>query len=418
MNKNIFWISRRLRLTGATGENTSTGALIAVIGVALAVMVMEMTLCIVSGFKAEIQNKIVGFDAQITIGRPYDYVTGEQEEFITKTKELDNILLNTGNNQLASLSISLPAMLKTEDNFSGVIFIGHDKFHKTDFEEGNMIDGVFPDYESVESENEIVISRSIANELNLSLKDKCFVYFFADSALKSRKVEIAGIYESNLTEYDKAIVYSSMSFLQKVMAVDSITGTHFEIAGYRIDDIADKALILQNTLMDNVQKGMIDKLYPVTTVLQSGAIYFNWLALLDTNVIVIFILMTAVAIFTLVSSLFLIVLDRIPTIGVMKSLGADNSFVSGVFLNLGFRLAIRGLVIGNVLGLGLCLLQHITGVVSLDPQMYYLTKVPVKIEIIPLIVLNISIMIISLMILYLPAKSASKIDPTKSMRYE
>ena len=417
MNKNIFWISGKLRLTGATGENTSIGSVIAVIGVALAVMVMELTLCIVSGFKEEIQNKIVGFDAQITIGRPYDYSTGEQEEFITKTKELDNILGNNGDNNV-SLSISLPAMLKTDDNFAGVIFIAHDKFHETDFEEGNIINGTFPDYGSVESENEIVISKSIADELSLSIDEKCFVYFFADSALKSRKVEIAGIYESNLTEYDKAIVYSSMPFLQKVMAVDSLTGTHLEIAGYKIDDISDKALILQNTLMDNVQKGTIEKLYPVTTVLQSGAIYFNWLALLDTNVIVIFILMTAVAIFTLVSSLFLIVLDRIPTIGVMKSLGADNAFVSGIFLNLGFRLAIRGLIIGNVLGLGVCLLQNFTGMFSLDPQMYYLTKVPVKIEILPLIILNISILLISLMILYIPAKSASKIDPTKSMRYE
>ena len=394
------------------------GAVIAVIGVALAVMIMELTLCIVSGFKSEIRNKIIGFDAQITIGSPYNYATGEQEEYVSKTMSLDSILKDVGIYNSTSLSISLPAMLKTDDNFAGQIFISHDRTHNADFEKNNIIDGKYPDYDSLPNENAIVISKAVAKDLKLSVNDKCYVYFFADSALKSRRVEVAGIYESNLTEYDKVIAYSSMPFLQKVMGIDSISGSHLEVSGFRVDEISDQAGLIQNNLTDCLQKGILDKLYPVSTVLQSGAIYFNWLALLDTNVIVIFILMMAVAIFTLVSSLFLIVLDRIPTIGVLKSLGADNSFVTYVFLNLGFRLAIKGLIIGNILGIGLCLLQQFTGLVSLDPEMYYLTKVPVKIEILPLILLNIGVMLISLMILYLPARSASKIDPTKSMRYE
>ena len=418
MNKNIFWISGRLRLTGATQEKTSMGAVIAVIGVALAVMIMELTLCIVSGFKSEIRNKIIGFDAQITIGSPYNYATGVQEEYVSKTMSLDSILKDVGIYNSTSLSISLPAMLKTDDNFAGQIFISHDRTHNADFEKNNIIDGKYPDYDSLPNENAIVISKAVAKDLKLSVNDKCYVYFFADSALKSRRVEVAGIYESNLTEYDKVIAYSSMPFLQKVMGIDSISGSHLEVSGFRVDEISDQAGLIQNNLTDCLQKGILDKLYPVSTVLQSGAIYFNWLALLDTNVIVIFILMMAVAIFTLVSSLFLIVLDRIPTIGVLKSLGADNSFVTYVFLNLGFHLAIKGLIIGNILGIGLCLLQQFTGLVSLDPEMYYLTKVPVKIEILPLILLNIGVMLISLMILYLPARSASKIDPTKSMIYE
>ena len=152
--------------------------------------------------------------------------------------------------------------------------------------------------------------------------------------------------------------------------------------------------------------------------MQTGAMSFNWLSLLDTNVIVIFVLMLCVALFTLVSSLYLIVLDRIPTIGIMKSIGASKNWLSQLFVNIGMKLAVTGIIIGNAAGLGICILQQHTGFIGLDPEMYYLSQVPVKMEVLPMIFLNLGMLLLSWLILYIPSRSAARIDATESMRYE
>ena len=415
----VFWIARRLRITGTSGDKHSAGAVIAVAGVALAVMVMEITLAVVSGFKSEITRKITGFDSQITIERPYDYASGLQKEYISLSPEIMSSVPDINAEGVkASLSMQLPGMIKTDSDFAGTIFIGRDSKHDVTFERGNIIDGVFPDYSDEAKQNDIVISGITANALGLSPGDKVFVYFFIDNSLKTRKVSIAGIYESYLSEYDKAIVYASMDFLQKVAGIDQSSGTHLELSGYDPEMIEAKGKEIEYELNYSSADGQLNKYYPVTTIMQTGAMYFNWLSLLDTNVIVIFVLMLCVALFTLVSSLYLIVLDRIPTIGIMKSIGASKNWLSQLFVNIGMKLAVTGIIIGNAAGLGICILQQHTGFIGLDPEMYYLSQVPVKMEVLPMIFLNLGMLLLSWLILYIPSRSAARIDATESMRYE
>ena len=415
----VFWIARRLRITGTSGDKHSAGAVIAVAGVALAVMVMEITLAVVSGFKSEITRKITGFDSQITIERPYDYASGLQKEYISLSPEIMSSVPDINAEGVkASLSMQLPGMIKTDSDFAGTIFIGRDSKHDVTFERGNIIDGVFPDYSDEAKQNDIVISGITANALGLSPGDKVFVYFFIDNSLKTRKVSIAGIYESYLSEYDKAIVYASMDFLQKVAGIDQSSGTHLELSGYDPEMIEAKGKEIEHELNYSSADGQLNKYYPVTTIMQTGAMYFNWLSLLDTNVIVIFVLMLCVALFTLVSSLYLIVLDRIPTIGIMKSIGASKNWLSQLFVNIGMKLAVTGIIIGNAAGLGICILQQHTGFIGLDPEMYYLSQVPVKMEVLPMIFLNLGMLLLSWLILYIPSRSAARIDATESMRYE
>ena len=415
----VFWIARRLRITGTSGDKHSAGAVIAVAGVALAVMVMEITLAVVSGFKSEITRKITGFDSQITIERPYDYASGLQKEYISLSPEIMSSVPDINAEGVkASLSMQLPGMIKTDSDFAGTIFIGRDSKHDVTFERGNIIDGVFPDYSDEAKQNDIVISGITANALGLSPGDKVFVYFFIDNSLKTRKVSIAGIYESYLSEYDKAIVYASMDFLQKVAGIDQSSGTHLELSGYDPEMIEAKGKEIEYELNYSSADGQLNKYYPGTTIMQTGAMYFNWLSLLDTNVIVIFVLMLCVALFTLVSSLYLIVLDRIPTIGIMKSIGASKNWLSQLFVNIGMKLAVTGIIIGNAAGLGICILQQHTGFIGLDPEMYYLSQVPVKMEVLPMIFLNLGMLLLSWLILYIPSRSAARIDATESMRYE
>lgn len=414
-----FWISKRLRLSGSSGEKRSAGAVIAVIGVSLAVMVMEITLAVVSGFKSEISHKIMGFDAQITIGRPYDYATGQQKETITLTPELAIAVSESQREgSVLSLSAQLPAMIKTDDDFAGVVFIGHDKFHDFSFEYSNIREGFFPNDECEDGKFEIAISRHTANQLMTRVGDRLYVYFFVNGNLKTRRVTVSGIYDSNLGEYDKMVAYAPLALLQNVMEVDSVTGTQLEVTGLDLPDVDGCAIEIQQSLGDAMQSGRLDDFYPVNTVLQSGAIYFNWLSLLDTNVVVIFILMLCVALFTLVSSLYLIVLDRVPTIGLLKSIGASRKWLIRLFVSLGMRLAALGIVIGNIIGLGFCQLQESMGIIKLDPEMYYLNEVPIRLEILPLIMLNLGVVLVSFMILFIPARSAAKIDPTESIRFE
>lgn len=413
----VFWVARRLRLAGSSGEKHSAGASIAVAGVALSVVVMEITLAVVVGFKSEITRKITGFDSQITIERPYDYTSGLQSDCISIAQISDRLPWITTDDK-ASLSVRLPAMIKTDNDFAGMIFAAHDQAHDFSFEKSNIVDGAFPDYTAADSENYIVISRHTAKALNMGVGDKVYLYFFIGNSLKTRRGQIAGIYESYLAEYDKAIAYASMPMLQKVAGIDSVSGTHIELSGYALDEIASRGHETDYNLNYNPQDGQPDLYYPVTTILQTGAIYFNWLSLLDTNVVVIFILMLCVALFTLVSSLYIIVLDRIPTIGILKSIGASRGWLSYLFVNMGMKLALLGLVAGNVIGLGLCMLQLHTGLMKLDAEMYYLSQVPVKLEFWPMLLLNVAMLLISWLILFVPSRSAAKIDATESMRYE
>ncbi len=415
--KTAFWISNRMRLS--SGDSNSAGAVIAVAGVALAVMVMEITLAVVSGFKSEITRKITGFDSQITIACPYDGVSGEQDDMIRLTPDLMEYITDNGRIDLSpSVSVHLPAMLKTDDDFAAILFVGHDEAHDLSFEKENIVEGIFPDYSLEENSDKIVVSAPVASGLKLNIGDNIYAYFFIDGSVKTRKVGIAGIYKSNLTEYDKTVAYAPVSLLQKLIGADSDGGTLIEIGGLSVDDIDLQGIALQQRLTDAFSAGDLDKFYPVTTVKQSGAIYFNWLSLLDTNIVVIFVLMLCVALFTLISSLYMIILDRIPAIGILKSIGASRRWLTRLFVNIGMRLAVMGMIVGNVFGLGICMLQSYTGLLKLDPQMYYLDVVPIEVEPGPMLLLNLGVILVAWLILFVPARSAARIDATESMRYE
>lgn len=419
-NNTVIYISRKLRLSGSSGEGRSAGAVIAVAGIAIALAVMEITLAVVSGFKSEIAHKIMGFDAQITVNRPFDYSTGRQADYITLTPDLKSLIEKSADNDAnVALCVQLPAMIKTEDDFAGLIFTGYDSNHDFSFERNNLTDGVLPEDELPDGRFPVAISGKTASDLGLNVNDELFAYFFIDNSLKSRKLKVCGIYTSNLGEYDKTIAYAPIGQMQKVMGVDSVSGSKIEITGVAdISDIQDIGANLQNLL--NIYNPDEDKAeyYPVTTVLQTGAIYFNWLSLLDTNVVVIFIIMSCVALFTLVSSLYLIILDRIPTIGLLKALGMSMRRISALFVSMGMRLTIIGMVFGNIIGIAVCLLQEKTAFVRLDPAMYYLDKVPVSINPLTIIILNIAALAVAWLVLFVPSRSAAKIDATSTMNFK
>lgn len=413
MNLSLY-ISRRLSFSNGTKQRTPVNVVIAVIGVALAIIVMELTLAIVFGFKTEITRKVMGFDAQVAVLPAYDYKAGD----IVATISLDDTLKDAIHECLPQASVVLtmkqPGVLKTSDNFSAIVFkASDDKTYDFEFEKGNLVEG-----EIAHNDNTITVSTSLARQLNLGLGDKIDAYFFVNNAIKARRPRIVGFYESNFGDYDNLIAYAPLGWLQDVAAVDSITGTRIELRGLNNEDITTAADLLQDHLITKAQEGTFTQVYPVDNVRHTGAMYFSWLDLLDTNVVMIFILMACVSGFTLISSLFILILERIKMIGLLRSLGMTKMDMRQIFVYLAIRLVIIGMIVGNVIGLGIIFAQYYFEFIPLNPDMYYLNSVPVLINKWHIVALNVGVIVISWAVLILPSHLAATISPAKTMRYE
>lgn len=416
-----FWIASRLRLNDTGSGANTTGVVIASIGVAVAVIIMEITLGVVLGFKTGITGRVLGFDPDVTVLPAYDYESGESAEHIVASDQIRTLVEDAHPGAKVSLRLSQPGILKTDSDFAAVYFTAFDRNHDYAFERGNIVEGEFPDFESDGSRSSIVISRATARSLGLGVGDKITATFIVDEAVKSRRFTISGLYESGFEERDNTGAYASLRALQSVAGVDSLTGTQIDVrfpTESQGADTEEAAAAIQGALVNAYSDGSIPVLHPVDHIRHTGAVFFNWLDLLDTNVVVIFILMLCVAGFTLVSSMFIIILERIPTIGLLRSVGATKSTVERIFVAMAMRIVIIGLIAGNAIGLGFLLVQRHFHVLSLDPKMYYLSTVPVEINWTWMLVLNIGVVAAAYLILILPSRLAGSISPASTLRYE
>lgn len=403
-----------MRLRRGAPSSTATGVVIAVAGVALALMVMELSLAIVTGFKDEIRAKVTGFEAPVSVLPPYDVLTGNSAGDFVFSDTLARVIADALPGSQPSATLRRQAILKTDSDFAAVECVAHDSRHDRTFELSNMVDGYFP----ATPGDSIVISSPLASTLSVGCGDKIYLYFFIDGNVKARRAYIAGLYRSNFSEFDRSVVYAPLEMLQHLGQPDAAPVTSVDIEGIAPADIPAASEALQARLVESYRAGDISGLHPVTDILTTGALYFNWLDLLDTNVVVIFILMACVAAFTLISSLFIIILDRVPTIGILRALGVSRSGVSRIFVITAMRLVGAGMLIGNICGLGLAMLQQHTRLLPLDPEMYYLPYVPVEIHWGAMLALNAAVAAAAWLILILPARLAARIDPASTMRYE
>ena len=411
-----LWFSKKLKLNaGGSGAN-ATGITIAVAGVALALAIMECTIAIVGGFKQQITDKIMGFEGQISVLPAFDYSTSQSASTLEASDTLIDFITSEMPDAKVVMKFNQPGILKTPNNFAGAYFIGYGDNYDYTFEKGNLIDGRFPNLQ--ESDKEICISSAMSERLGLAIGDKVDACFFIDNAIKSRRYEVAGIYNTGFSDYDDTIIFAPIASLQKVANADSLACTSLSLYGINQDDIETDSESLQIKLIDQYRSGKWGELYPVDNVKHTGALYFNWLNLLDTNVIVIFILMSCVAAFTLISSIFILILDHIPTIGLLKALGASNAKIRNIFNFLAMKIVGWGVLIGNVFGLGLLYMQSKFELISLNPEMYYLPYVPVAINWWWIILLNVCLICLAWCLLIIPSRSAAKISPSATLNFE
>lgn len=408
------YISRRLRLSPSEGGRRSPAVAIAIAGVALAIVVMMATVAIVTGFQNSIRQKVMGFEAPIVLAPLGNYIGGETKT-LTLSPPIEEAIKAAAPGAEVVGRLQQGAILKSQEGFAGVelLSIAQGGNDASAFEQEILSEGHLP-----ETKNEIAISSLTAKALEVGVGEKLDLLFFIDGGVRMRRLEVSGLYASNFDDYDRLRAYTTYDFIAGVRHLAPEHNDRLELRNIPLEDVDATAQRLQAALMSSHARGTLDQGVMVNTVFESGAMYFNWLSLLDANVVVILVIMALVSGFMLVSCLLILILQRLRMIGVLKSLGSTNRQIARIFLYLGMRVVGIGMVIGNVVGIALLLIQRQWHPVALDPKSYYLSYVPVEIHWQPIVWLNLGVVALALVLMLLPTAVVSRISPSSTMRYE
>lgn len=384
-------------------------------GIAVGLMVMIVSLAVVMGFKREVSQKVIGFGSHIqlcSLTQTTDYVmmpvltTDSLERVVRKIDGIDHI-------QKYATTLGI---LKTEDNFVGLTFFGIGEDYDRTFFERSMVEGEMPKFSSKESGNKIMISRKVANSLNVEVGDKVYAYFMGSKNLRARRFVIKGIYETNLSDYDSNYAFTDIYTVRKLNGWDDTMSSGYQMTVKNFDDV--------DWINEHVRAKICIHLdsngatYGSFSIRQMAAHTFAWLEVLDMNVLMILILMICVSSFTIVSGLLIIMLERINMIGTLKALGATNMTIRRIFVNFSVMLVGKGLIIGNLLGLLFCWLQDTFHIVKLDASIYYIDSVPIEYNWIYFIAVNLITLLISSLVIFGSSFLISLSKPVKAMRFE
>ena len=388
---------------------------IATIGVAIGLAVMIISVCVVLGFKHTIRDKVVGFGSHITVADFMTIHANENTPIVINDSLMNTIKKAPGVDHVQRFAMK-QGILKTDSDFLGVMFKGVAEDFDARFIRQNMNEGQFPAFSSAKSSNKIVISQMMADLLHLKTGDRLFTYFFDQDNVRARRFTIEGIYQTNLTMFDKVIVYTDLYTANHLNGWDDDQCTGAEITLKDFNQLGET----YQYIVDHVNRATdrYGATYTSSTIKNSYPAIFSWLDLLDLNVWIILGLMVCVAGFTMISGLLIIILERTNMIGVLKAIGATNTTIRHTFLWFAVFIIGKGMLIGNLLGLGLVALQRFTGLVRLDPTTYYVSTVPVELNIPLILLINIATLLISVIVLIAPSYLISHIHPAKSMRYD
>lgn len=412
-----FYIAKRIRTSEQKGGNGKAipSLNIAVIGMTTAIVIMILSITVVCGFKSEISSKIYNLDSHIKIRSLSSYSGGEEFQPIADTDVIDT-LADTYREEIKTIGLiaEKSVVLKTQEDFKGIVYRGVDKNYDWSYWKSIIIDGRTPQVNDSSNVAEIIISKFTANQLKLSVGDKIYTYFI-DDKVKIRNSKIVGIYNSDLEDFDKTYILGNIRQIQSVNGWDDNTGTYIGIDCRNSDNIDELANNIYNSLNNNDTSNDV---WQISTTTKSNLSYFTWLGLLDMNVLIILIIMLAVTSFTIISAMLMIVLERVRMIGILKTLGSENRFIRKIFIFLTFKLIFKSLIIGNLIGLITTLLQHTFHIIKLDAEAYYVSYVPVEINWIYILLLNIGIISVAYISLIAPSHIISKIEPNKTVRFE
>jgi len=413
-----LYIARRIFSAKENRNNLSHRIVnIALFGIILGLVVLILSVAIVTGYKSEVGRKVIGFGSHLQIVN-LDSNQSFETSPISQDQPFLNDLKNIEGIRHVQVFATKPGIIRTDDEIQGVVLkgIGPD-FDWSFFQENKVAGEPFHVQDTLRS-NKIWVSKHIADLLKLKLGDDLTMFFLSESEAvpRQRKFELAGIYKTSLEEFDRMFVLVDINHIRKLnnWKNDEVSG--FEILVNDFNKLTEQEKAVRNLLLSNTNPDA-----PVLHVVSIKDKYrniFDWLSLLDMNVWVILALMVLVAGFNMVSSLLVIILERTQMIGILKAMGARNWSIRKVFLYFSVMLILKALIWGNLLGIGIYLIQQYTHVLKLDPTSYYLEYVPINLTIFHMILLNVSTVVITILMLLLPSYFITKISPEKTIRFE
>lgn len=415
MNLPLF-IAKHLYSATDSRQKVSRPAMrIATAGVSIGLAVMLISVSVVFGFKHTIRDKVIGFGSHITVAN-FMSLHGRELAPICMDDSMMRVIRSLDGVKHVQRYAIKQGILKTDSDFLGVAFKGIANDYDTTFIHDNMVEGVIPAFSDTVSTNKILVSKIMADRLRLNAGDKVFAYFIDNGNVRVRRFTVSGIYRTDLTQFDDILCFTDLYTAVRLNGwePDQAGGAELTVKDFNaIDVVEDEVVKKVNRTVDKY-----GETYSSETIQDANPQIFTWLGLLDLNVWIILVLMLCVAGFTMISGLLIIILERTSMIGVLKALGARNGVVRKTFLWFAVFIIGRGMLIGNVVGLGLMALQRFTGFIKLDAATYYVDTVPVEFSILAIILLNVVTLLVSVLVLIGPSYLASMIHPAKSMRYE
>ena len=415
MNLPLF-IARRIYSDQGDRRKVSRPAIrIATIGVAIGLAVMIITVSVVLGFKHTIRDKAIGFASHIQVMNILSMNSVESFPICIDDSVIKVISGIEGIKHVQRYALTR-GILKTDDDFLGVAFKGIGPEYNLDYLKEYLVEGQIPVFSDTVGSNRLLLSRIMADKLKLKAGDRVFAYFIGDRDVRTRRFTVEGIYQTNMTRFDEAICYTDIYTANKLNGwfEGQCSGAELTVKDFdRLDDTYINIINKVNRTQDRYHS-----IFSSQTVYEAYPQLFTWLELLDINVWIILGLMICLAGITMTSGLLIIILERTSMIGVLKAIGSRNRTIRHTFLWFSAFIISRGLLLGDILGIGLVLLQQYTGLVTLDPQTYYVSEAPVELDIPITILLNVATLIVSISVLIIPSFFISHIHPAKSMRYE
>lgn len=397
------------RIFSFSKENLSSVVMkIAVVSIALGISIMLISIAVIVGFKNQIKEKVVGFV------NPIQIQVLNQNESIEETPFIyDSVLkskLDLPFVESVYSTANKAGLVKTNEEIHGIVLKGVDEDYDWNYMKANLVAGDVPQYIENERSNDILVSKVISDKMMLNVGDEVRIWFVGENMkTRGRKFLIKGIYETGLTECDERFIYCDLNQIRRLNGWDDNMVGHLEIDVVDGVNSAEANNVIYYKIPTNLVSYEAKDLYPQI---------YDWLELQDMNVVIIIVLMLLVAGITIITMLLIIVLERTSTIGILKSMGANNAFIRRIFLQRSQRILLIGMLLGNIFGIGLCLIQKYTEIIKLSPESYYLSSVPIELNWTYILLLNIGTFILWVLMMSIPTMIINNIKPSKSIRFE
>lgn len=407
MAKVEYSLSRRL-LNSNDNQSSRPIVNLSIAAIAICLIIITVALAITTGYRHVIEQKVIGMGSHIRISNYDMNYTFDPKLFDKNQPFLQEIKSNP---DIASVQYysSKVGIIKTTDQVEGVVFKGIDSTFSWEHFQSNMVAGNALDLSDTVPSSGVIISSSMANKLQIKMGDNVYAYFVQDPPMQ-RKFVVEGMYETGLPEYDEKFVFADLRHIQKISGCDSNMVGGIEILINDYDKIDEVGEYVNDRIGYQLKAETIKQIYPAI---------FQWTSLFDTNAAVLLTITVLICIVSLISTFFIIILEQTPTIGILKTLGLSTRRVQKVFMVLGGRIMLRGMILGNIIGIALCLVQQYFHLVKLDAASYYISYVPVEMNIPLLLLVNVGVLVLCLLVLLIPSTYISKkISTITAIRFE